>query len=125
MDRTEDVRRLIESRLTEIDEEARRLRRALEHLSGSVGGGGVGRAPRSARSPSRAGVSGQARGKRAARGERQRQLLQVIPKMRGASVNELADAMGIGSTQVHGLARKAEEKGLIIKKGQGFEVIGS
>jgi hypothetical protein len=44
--------------------------------------------------------------------------------MRGASANELADAMGIASTQAYGLLRQAQDKGLITKKGPGFEVKG-
>lgn len=40
--------------------------------------------------------------------------------MSGASAAELADAIGIGSNQVHGLIRKAEADGRIEKKGQGY-----
>ena len=43
--------------------------------------------------------------------------------MPGASPNELADAIGVGSTQVYGMVRSLEAKGEIEKKGQGFAVL--
>lgn len=60
------------------------------------------------------------RSKRAKRGQRQAELLAMIAKMSGASASELANAIGIKSTQVHALIREAEAEGRIKKKGQGY-----
>lgn len=112
---TIEIQNLLESRLKEIDAEIAQLRRALEHL---------GPTETKSRKPGRLKTSRRrGGGKRAGRGERQRQVLDSIKKMPGASANELADAMGIGATQVYGLLRKAEAKKLITKSGQGFTAI--
>jgi hypothetical protein len=111
----------MQARLVEIKDEEASLGRAFEHLGPNGEGAETDRSDtdrRSARKASRA----RAGRKRAAPGERQRQLVDVIKKMPGASPNELADAIGIGSTQVYGLARSLEGKGEIRKKGQGFEL---
>jgi hypothetical protein len=118
---------LIQSRLAEIEDEAGRLRRVLEHLDPGRGGRSRSRrSPGPNRSSKSSGSKSAGRSrrssKRAGRGERQKQLLATIKTMRGASANELADAMGVGATQVYGLLRQAESKGLIAKKGQGFRV---
>jgi hypothetical protein len=105
---------LIENRLEEIDREAARLRRALAHLDPSAS------KRRQVRPQSTRRRTGK---KRAARGEREKQLLDTIEKMPGASPNELADTMEIVAPQVHGLLRKAESKKMIVKKGQGFALV--
>jgi len=51
-------------------------------------------------------------------------MIEAIQKMPGATPLELADSIGVRSTQGHGLIRSLEGKGKIKKKGQGFEVIG-
>lgn len=115
---TTDVRNLIETRLAEIEDESRRLRRALEHLSPRRRPGRpAGSTSRSGSKPAR-----KARVKRAARGERQRQMLDAIERMSGASPAELADAVGVSSAQAHQLIRALSQKGEIKKKGQGFVV---
>jgi hypothetical protein len=117
------VEKLIRERLAELGDEERRLERALEHLSAN--GDGRASEPRRRRSTAPRSSAGAPRGaKRAAPGERQRQLVDAVRKMPGASVNELADAIGVGSTQVYGMVRSLESKGEIRKKAQGFVVLG-
>ena len=124
-DTIDDARKLIESRLAEIEAEGGRLERALT----SLGEGSVTprRSPRRAAKPGPSATSKPKRGprkrlapKRAKRGQRQAELLATIKKMSGASASELADAIGIKPTQVHALIRKAEAERKIKKKGQGF-----
>jgi sugar-specific transcriptional regulator TrmB len=124
---SDEIRKLIDTMLSEIEEEAGRLRRALEHLEprrrrGRPAGSGGRRGPKaSGRPPAKAPRLPKA--KRAARGERQRQLVDAIKKMPGASPGELADAIEVGSTQAHQMIRSLEGKGEIKKKGQGFKVV--
>jgi hypothetical protein len=125
----DDARNLIQSRLTDLEVEAKQLERALEGL----GDGSSQRHRRPGRPAKRVSAEAPAstkpkpraarkpRGsKRAKRGQRQEELLAAIKKMRGASPAELADAIGIGSNQAYGLIRKAEADGRITKKGQGY-----
>lgn len=122
-----EIRDLIESRLREIDDEAGQLQRALEQLTPRRRPGRpAGSAPRrGSKAPSRppAKVPRRPKAKRAARGERQRQLVDAIKKMRGASTGELADAIEVSSTQAHQMIRSLEGKGEIKKKGQGFVIV--
>jgi hypothetical protein len=125
----DDARALIESRLAEIETEARRLERAVASLGeGSAPARrGSGRPPNSATaapSRSRRGSRRHRTPKRARRGQRQAELLTAIKKMSGASPAELADAIGISQSQAYGLIRKAEAAGKIAKKGQGFALTG-
>jgi hypothetical protein len=117
---TIEVENLLRQRLTEFAEEEHQLRRVLLHLSPN----GHLRAPRRRKSTAlRGGTSSPRRGKRAAPGERRRQLVDAIKEMPGASPNELADAIGVVSTQVYGMVRSLEAKSEIKKKGQGFVIV--
>jgi hypothetical protein len=126
-DTIDDARRLIQSRLDELDTEAKQLERALASL-----GEGSGPPRRRPRRPSRsAAVSTRPkptpaprrrRSKRAARGQRREQLLAAIKATPGARPSELARSIGIRSTQVHALIAKARAEKLIVKKGAGYVV---
>jgi hypothetical protein len=119
---TEAVGRLLQQRLEEIKQEAASLERAL---------GGLGKntlfqpsTPRSSkvtksrrRRPRRPPGS-----KRAARGQRQQQLLTAIKQNPGARPAELARLIKVNPPQVHGLLRKARARKLIAKQGQGYKV---
>ena len=117
---TTEIRDLLETRLAVLKDEAGRLERALEAL------GPARTQPRRAATTARGSSKSPRRykRKRAPRGERQRQMIEAIQKMPGATPLELADSIGVRSTQGHGLIRSLEGKGKIKKKGQGFEVIG-
>jgi hypothetical protein len=124
MDHNEQAVQLMQARLIEIEGEIRRLTSALEELAPtpsprSARGSGtrpVKRTPNASKPRSR---------KRAPRGERGRQLLAAIKRMPGASPIELADALGISSSQTHVLIRKAVAKGEILARGQGYTVTGA
>lgn len=128
-----DVTALLETRLSEVRDEAGRVERALGHLTSEGDNGGSPRATpngqrisrRSGRGRSRSEETsrGSRKGKRAARGQRQDELLKAIGRMGGAGPNELAVAIGIGTPQVYGLLRQAEGRRLIRKNGQGFEIV--
>lgn len=113
----DEIRLLLEGRLVEIGDESRQLERAIKTLGGRAGGrrpAGTRKPPKSSRRPTT---------RRAAPGERQRQLIAAIRKMPGATTVELAGSIGVADTQAYGMVRSLEDKGRIKKKGQGFEVV--
>jgi DNA-binding MarR family transcriptional regulator len=63
-------------------------------------------------------------GKRAARGQRRKELLAAIKASPGARPSELAKTIGIKPTQVHALIAKAKAEKLITRRGQGYAIKG-
>jgi hypothetical protein len=120
----DDARRLIESRLSELEAEAKQLERALVSL-------GEGSGPRRRRrgrptaaaapaKPKRTPAPRRKRSKRVPRGQRRQELLAAIKATPGARPSELAKSIGIRSTQIHALIAKARAEKLIVKKGDGY-----
>jgi hypothetical protein len=133
-DPIDDARKLIESRLAEIEAEARRLERAVASL-----GEGSGRrrrrpgrspkrvspVPTSAPSKPRSRLGGKRKaGKRAARGQRRDELLAAIKATPGARPSEFAKTIGVAPPQVHALITKARAEKLIVKRGKGYALRG-
>jgi predicted phage gp36 major capsid-like protein len=123
----DQARRLIESRLADIDAEARELERAVASLGGkstSPRGRRPGKAatddPRATRDAKRTSRSRRGATKRAARGERRAQLLAAIGATPGARPSELATVIGIRPTQVSVLIAKARSENLVVKSGKGY-----
>lgn len=109
----EGARKLIADRLREIDAEAAELERALKGMVGT------------SRQRSRRKAADKKRGRRksrrlAPRGQRREQLLAAVKAKPGARPAELASAIGISQSQVHGLIRKARAEKLIVKKDGGY-----
>jgi hypothetical protein len=115
---TEQVRALLHVRLEEIDAEAERLERALVSLTGAPANG---RSAASPRGGSRA-AAPKPRGRRAARGERQLQLLAQLKRSPGATSAELARAIGVAPSQASVLIAKAKAQKLIVASGSGYAV---
>jgi predicted Rossmann fold nucleotide-binding protein DprA/Smf involved in DNA uptake len=101
------ARALIESRLEQLELERARLREALGHLG-----------PRPARRPAR-----RARSKRAGRGQRQAQFLELVAAKPGAPVAELAREMGVRPQQLYAIARRLTESGAIAKRDGGYVAV--
>jgi hypothetical protein len=114
----DDARRLITTRLADIDAEAKSLERAVVSL-------GDGSQPRTRR-PGRlrgAATAASAPSKpkpRAPRGRRREELLTAIKAIPGARPTDLAKTIGIPQTQVHALIAKARAEKLVVKKGNGY-----
>ena len=105
-DTLDRARHLIEERLHELQDEAKKLRESLAglvHLDG--------REPKT--KPARRTA------KRAPRGERQRQLLASIDKHPDFKPSEHAKAMKVSPSQVYGLARNLQDEGQITKTAKG------
>jgi hypothetical protein len=114
------VRDLIESRLVEIDAEARPLERVSESL-GSESSRGRRKNAVAAPTPTKPRPSRKRKStKRAPRGERRDQLFTALKAAPGARPTELAKAIGIRPAQVHALISKARAEKLIVKRGKGY-----
>lgn len=119
---TDAVRQLLHSRLDEIIEEAERLERALRSMGENIPSRPSTRRRSTAATKSSQRRTSRRRPKRAPRGQRQEQLLAAIKQNPGARPAELARAIGINPSQVHGLLRKARARKLIAKQGEGYKV---
>jgi CRP-like cAMP-binding protein len=109
-DVVDQARRAIESRLHELEDEARRLRDALTSLGDHR--------PSTARRRTRR----RSTPRRARRGQRQEQFLAAVKKNPGAPVSEIAKDIGVAPSQLYTVARRLHEKGEIRKRGKGYAV---
>jgi hypothetical protein len=113
---TDQLRALLEKRLTAIANEARDLRAALTHIHD-------GGAPSSARRRSRRKAPKRVGKKtRARRGERREQLLAAIEKEPGQPLRAMASEIGIAPGQLYPLINKAKKDKLIVKAGKGYKL---
>jgi hypothetical protein len=113
-ERVERVREVLRAELAGVAEEAAGLREALRSLDG----GEPAKAPRRRRRRKARRVGS----KRVARGERPKQFLAAVEANPGASVAEIAKAMGVSANQAGSLARRLEAKGEIKRSKQGIRV---
>lgn len=113
-DTIEAARKLITERLSAIEAEAGRLRRALTSMGERDGSAPATPKPRRKRGP------GKRRRPQAPRGQRREQLLAAIGAKPGARPSELAAEIGISPGQVSTLLAKARAEKLIVKKGAGY-----
>jgi hypothetical protein len=124
-----DARNLMQSRLADLDAEAKQLERALASLGEGSGPrrrrpGRPAKAASAAHSaspkPKRSSRPKPRRSKRAPRGQRREELLAAVKAEPGARPSALAKSIGIKPTQVHALIAKARAEKLIVKKGNGY-----
>jgi hypothetical protein len=107
------ARALIQTRLAELEAEAKKLEGALA----SMGQGAAGR-PRGGAKPAPA--KRRSKGARAPRGQRRDELLAAVKASPGARPSELARQLGISANQAHGLIAKARKDKQLVKKGKGY-----
>jgi hypothetical protein len=143
-DTIDRARSAIQSRLAELDAEARDLQRALASMgeratprprrgrpkraaTAAKPNPGTAPKPKVAKRAPTAPVKGKPRAlrkrkgaKRAVRGARREQLLAAVKVNPGARPSELARAIGISANQVHSLIAKARADKLLVKKGKGY-----
>lgn len=127
-----DARDLIQSRLADLDAEAKQLERALASLG--EGSGTRSRRPGRPRkspatpaevtaTPPKRRASRKRKGaKRAPRAQRREQFLAALQKSPGAKATEVAKAIGISADQAHTLAGRLQKEGAIRKRGKGYRV---
>ena len=108
---TEEIR----ARLKELEplvREHKRLQAALTALEAS---GGEKRLPRRGRA-GRGRGKGATTSRRAGRGERRQQLLEVLQAEPGLRPSEAAKRMGINPAQLHALVKRTEEEGAVERR---------
>jgi transposase-like protein len=101
------ARALIQARLEELERERGRLREALAHL-------GTNPTRRPAKRSS---------AKRAGRGQRQAEFLELLRSKPGASMSELAREMGVQPQQLYAIARRLSASGAIAKRDGSYVVV--
>jgi hypothetical protein len=104
----QQARKVIEARLQELEDEARKLRDVLANLDGAKP------------TPKRTGRRSTAR--RAPRGQRQEQFLAAVKKDAGATVSQIAKDMDVTPQQLYPIARRLHQKGEIRRRGKGYAV---
>jgi predicted Rossmann fold nucleotide-binding protein DprA/Smf involved in DNA uptake len=127
-DTIDDVRRLLQTRIAEIDAEKKGLERAMAAMSEGSGprdprrrrSKSVAAATSAPASPSSRTAPKAAPAKRAPRGQRREELLDAIEAEPGARPSKLAETIGIRPTQVSVLLAKLRAEKLIGKDGEGY-----
>ncbi len=116
---------LVKKRLAELDDERKRLERALSELGGKVTRRGPGRPPGSGRGPGRppkAASTGAAPRKRRRRrgGTRADQAVALVEKKPGISASEIAKTMKIKPNYLYRVLGELEKEGRVKKKGRQY-----
>lgn len=111
MNSIDKAKELMEARLVELEEERAKIKNALAVLGKQNGV-----------APSKHRVRRTRRTvKRAGRGARQVQFLNVITKHPGEPIGEIARRMGVRPQQVYPIARRLSDRGAIAKLNGGYE----
>lgn len=113
-DAIESARRVLSSRLAEIEAETGKLRSALQSLGGrSATSSSSSAAPKPRR---------RRRAKRAPHGQRRRQFLAAAKSKPGSSAAELGKVIGISTTQAYALSQRLLKDGEVKKSGKGYKI---
>jgi transposase-like protein len=126
-----EAREMVQKRLAELDDERKRLERALAELGGKVTRRGPGRPPGSGRRgpgrppgrPRKAATATAARkpGRRRRRGgTRADQAVSLVEKNPGISASEIAKSMKIKPNYLYRVLGELEQEGRVTKKGRQY-----
>lgn len=119
----DDARVLIESRLRELEEEEKKLRGALVHLSGTKPRKGPGR-PRGGRSQAQgASVTSSKRRRSRKGGTRSEHALAFIEKNPGSKAADIANALKIKPNYVYRVVGDLTKEGKVRKDGTAYRVV--
>jgi TolA-binding protein len=111
----DQVRKLLESRLHELESEARQLAGSLKALDGD-------RPRRGRRKGTKRRAARPSGKRRAGRGQRRQQFLAAVEKTPGATASKIAKEIGVSASQGYGVARQLVKSGEIRKAGKGYRV---
>lgn len=116
---------LVRKRLAELDEERKRLERALAELGGTVTRRGPGRPPGSGRGPGRppkaTTAAGSPRKRRRRRGgTRADQAVKLVEENPGISASDIAKSMKIKPNYLYRVLGELEKEGRVAKKGREY-----
>ncbi len=113
----DEARDLVKRRLSELDDERKRLERALAELGGKVTGGRVGRGPGRPRG------SGRKKGgapRRRRKGTRADQAVKLVEGSPGISASDIAKTMKIKPNYLYRVLGDLEKEGRVKKKGRQY-----
>ncbi len=117
------ARSLIEDRLKELDEERKRLEKALSNLLGhGPRGRDRGRRARSGSSPLGSGGRPRRRRRGGARAER---ALQAVQEQPGITASEIAKKLKIKPNYVYRVMADLVKDGKVVKEGRGYTATGA
>ena len=114
---------LVKKRLAELDEERRRLERALAELGGTIRRGRPGRPPGSGRGPGRPPKAAAGRAPRRRRrrsGTLADQSVVLVEKNPGISASDIAKQMSIKPNYLYRVLGELEKEGRVTKKGRAY-----
>jgi hypothetical protein len=115
------ARALIESRLAELNAEAKDLERALASLGERPAPHRRRGRPKKAATPPAKAKRRTSR-KRARRGQRAQQLLTAVKAIPGSGAAQLGKSIGISTNQAYALAAKLHTEGQLTKSGRGYRL---
>ncbi len=124
-----EAREMVQKRLAELDDERKRLERALAELGGKVTRRGPGRPPGSGRRgpgrPPKAAAAATAgskpvRRRRRRGGTRADQAVSLVEKSPGISASEIAKSMKIKPNYLYRVLSELEGEGRVTKKGRQY-----
>lgn len=118
----DDARALIESRLRELDDEERKLRGALVHLSGTKPHKRPGRASGSRSVPQKASVAADKRRRSRKGGTRSDHALAFIEEHPGSTAGDIAKALKIKPNYVYRVVGDLTKEGKVKKDGSAYSV---
>lgn len=114
----DEARDLVKKRLAELDDERKRLERALSELGGKATSGRVGRRPGR---PKGSGAKGGGTKKRRRRkGTRADQAVALVEGSPGISASEIANTMKIKPNYLYRVLGDLEKEGRVKKKGRQY-----
>jgi hypothetical protein len=114
----DEARNLVKKRLAELDDERKRLERALAELGGKATGGRVGRGPGR---PKGSGAKGGGKKQRRRRkGTRADQAVALIEGSPGISASDVAKTMKIKPNYLYRVLGDLEKEGQVKKKGRQY-----
>jgi hypothetical protein len=115
----DEARELVLKRLADLDDERKRLERALAELGGKAARRAPGR-PRGSSRKSRTGTTAPRRRRRRRGGTRADQALSLIAKDPGISASDVAKAMKIKPNYLYRVLGDLEKEGRVKKKGRQY-----
>ena len=114
----EETRKLIQQRIEELDEERKRLERALAELGGKVRR--VGRRPGRPAGGKRRGRKGSGGKRRGRKGKRAEQAVKFVADNPGTTAADVAKAMKIKPNYLYRVLGDLEKEGRVEKKGRQY-----
>ncbi len=116
----DEARSLVQKRLAELDDERKRLERALAELGGKVAGRPGRRPGRPRGSGTKAAATGAPRRRRRRKGTRADQAVALVEGSPGISASEIAKTMKIKPNYLYRVLGDMEKEGRVKKKGRQY-----